>query len=205
MAALFFYLCRNREAYEKAVLEVRNSFPREEDLTYLHVKDCTYLRACIDEALRLSPPVPGCLWRQVLTGTVIEGHYNPPGTWVGTCNYSINRNAEYWPRPHEFIPERWLPSSETPANKQAFHSFQSGSRSCIGQPVAIREMMMTFAMVLWRYDMRLAPGVDGELGAGKGSAMNPTAEREDPNEYQLWNRLISCCEGPNVQFRARKA
>ena len=39
---------------------------------------------------------------------MVDGHNLPGGSNVGTGIYSIQHNEQYFPRPFEFIPERWL-------------------------------------------------------------------------------------------------
>ncbi|KAI1737805.1 hypothetical protein F4680DRAFT_427939 [Xylaria scruposa] len=57
-----------------------------------------YLRACIDESLRMSPPIPGTLWREQAADDtdsrplVINGHVIPKGTYVGVNTYAIHHN-----------------------------------------------------------------------------------------------------------------
>ena len=36
------------------------------------------------------------------------GYALPPGTVVGTQAWSMHRNADVFPRPDTFLPERWL-------------------------------------------------------------------------------------------------
>lgn len=58
LSALFFYLSRNPEAYGKLADEIRTTFSSHSEI---HggpkLAGCRYLRACIEEALRMSPSV----------------------------------------------------------------------------------------------------------------------------------------------------
>jgi cytochrome P450 len=78
LSSTVFYLLHNPEALEKATKEVRSRFASSKDICGDVVHDLTYLRSCIDEALRLCPPVPSLLPREVIAGGLtIEGQYVP--------------------------------------------------------------------------------------------------------------------------------
>jgi cytochrome P450 len=58
LAATFFYLSRNRDAYSKVAAEVRTAFKsRYEIRAGTLLNGCVYLRAAINEAMRMSPVV----------------------------------------------------------------------------------------------------------------------------------------------------
>lgn len=61
-------LLRNPPTLEKLTQEVRLTFKREEEINFSSVSNLTYMLACLDEALRMYPPVPGGLPRVVPTG-----------------------------------------------------------------------------------------------------------------------------------------
>ncbi len=72
---------------------------------------CRFLHACIDEALRMSPPVGSALFREVVApgGAVIDGHPVPQGADVGVGIYAIHHSPEcYGPDPFVYRPDRWL-------------------------------------------------------------------------------------------------
>ncbi|KAI8282818.1 isoamyl alcohol oxidase [Colletotrichum sp. SAR11_57] len=60
LAATLFYLSGNARAYARLCHEIRSTFDSVEDIRIgAKLSSCNYLRACIDEALRMSPPVGG--------------------------------------------------------------------------------------------------------------------------------------------------
>lgn len=142
LAATIFYLVHNPKAFDKLSQEVRAAFSDVEairhgpELSKLH-----YLRACLDEAMRLSSSVGGVLPRQALPGGVdIDGHHLPEGTVVGVPHYAIHHNPEYYPHPFEYKPERWIADSEPKVTadsvslgQSAFCPFSVGPRGCIGK------------------------------------------------------------------------
>jgi cytochrome P450 len=214
MAATLFYLVREPRALEKVCAEVRAAFGDVEEIRQgPKLGSCTYLRACIDEAMRLSPSVGGLLPREVLPGgTVVDGERIPAGTIVGTPHYAIHHHPDYYPEPFAYVPERWIAGSEVAVlgggkvseedvarAQSAFCPFSVGPRGCIGKGLAYIEMMTSLARVLFLYDLRRAVGV-ADPGEGKAGA---EWGRDRVGEYQLVDTFTSLKDGPMVEFRRR--
>ncbi|KAG8163916.1 hypothetical protein KVR01_005834 [Diaporthe batatas] len=214
LGALLFYLSRevNSEAYRKLADEIRTTFPSAEEIrSGPKLSGCHYLRACIDEALRMSPPIPGIAWRQQAAEDpqkgqplIIDGHVIPPGTQLGVSAYALHHNEEYFPSPFSFQPERWLNAEKDAAQaakmRSAFMPFSVGSRSCAGKAMAYLEASLVIAKTLWHFDFAAAPGELGRLGGGgPGKGFG----RERPDEYQLYDIFASSHDGPCLVFTPR--
>jgi cytochrome P450 len=182
LAAAFFYLLHNPHAMHTLVEEIRSTFNSsgsEDLMAPSKLVGLPYLRAVVDETLRLSPPVPSLLPREVLKGGItIDGSFIPEGTIVGVPAYAIHRNPEYYPEPDNFCPERWLVThsdaaasdntlsspflsrshtrSSVSLARQAFIAFSQGSRGCIGRQLAYYELHTALAHLLHRFDVHLA-------------------------------------------------
>lgn len=211
MAATLFYLVRNEHALRRATEEVRSKFDDVEEICQgPALTSCTYLRACIDEAMRMSPSVGGIVPREVLHGGMtVDGHRVPEGTVVGVPHYAIHHNPQYYPDPFAYVPERWIAgelggpgaaetTEEDVARAQsAFCPFSVGPRGCIGKGLAYIEMMTTLARTMFLYDMRRAVGV-ADPGEGR-----PELEwgRQRPGELQLSDTFTSAKTGVMVEFR----
>jgi hypothetical protein len=63
----------------------------------------------------------------------------------------MHRNPRYWPDPHKFNPERFLPN-DTANDRDAWMPFSKGSRNCIGQELAIIETKIILLMTLRSWD-----------------------------------------------------
>lgn len=73
-----YLLLKNPETLKKLREEVRQSFKSEDEITFNSTNNLPYLKACIDEALRLYPPTAGGLPRRVPEGgATIAGSYVP--------------------------------------------------------------------------------------------------------------------------------
>lgn len=215
MAATLFYLVRSPTALKRATEEVRSKFTDVEEIRQGGaLSACTYLRACIDEAMRLSPSVGGLLPREVLAGGMtICDEFVPAGTVVGTPHYAVHHCEEYYPSPFSYVPERWLVGEANPlkggapvteaevaAAQSAFCPFSIGPRGCIGKGLAYIEMSVTLARVLFLYDVRRAAGVV-DPGEGRDDLEWGRHRRE---EYQLVDTFTSMKDGPMVEFRRRE-
>ena len=73
--------------------EVDSPFSLIEDIVVgPQLNSCVYLRACLDETLRLNPPFGGVLPREILNdGAIIDGNFYPAGTDIGTSLYALQR------------------------------------------------------------------------------------------------------------------
>ncbi|KAJ5674973.1 uncharacterized protein N7477_004907 [Penicillium maclennaniae] len=165
LSATFFYLAHHPLALSKLRHEIHTTFPDPSKIHYIHsnpLGTLPYLRACIDESLRLSPPTPGHLPREIVgEGLVIDGCMYPPGTNVGVSPYAIHR-TEVFRDPHSFVPERWLDAGH--ALGTGFHPFSAGATGCPGRQLAIMELSLTVARLLWKFDLLVVSGTGVRIG-----------------------------------------
>ena len=110
--------------------------------------------AVLQETLRLYAAAPAPQPRVTpFPPTTIEGYTNiPGGVKVSSSAYTLHRNAEVFPEPEKWIPERWL---EADAGKRKemrrwFWAFGSGGRMCIGSNFAMQGGVIEFTIgFLW--------------------------------------------------------
>lgn len=80
MTGITYYMLRNPDKLARCVNEIRSTFDTEESISFKETAaKLPYLTACIEEGLRLYPPVPTGLLRETLPGrpTLIDGHLIP--------------------------------------------------------------------------------------------------------------------------------
>lgn len=68
LAGIINYLVQYPKVLAKLVNEVRERFPRDEEITMATTKNLRYLNACISEGLRICTPTPGGMPRVVTPG-----------------------------------------------------------------------------------------------------------------------------------------
>lgn len=211
LSALFFYLSRNPAVYQKLAHEIRSTFANSAEIHGgPQLASCRYLRACIDETLRMSPPVTGTPWRELYAdeqghqggqSLVIDGHIVPPGTQVGVCFYSLHHNEKYFAEPFTFRPERWLEADDAQLRRMnaAFCAFSVGARGCAGKAMAYLETTLAVARTMWSFDFAPAPA--GRTGGG---APDKREERRREDEFQLYDIFASMHVGPELVFTSRR-
>ena len=209
MAGCFFYLSRHKDAYERARIEVRSAFTSPEEIkSGPTLNSCIFLRACIEESLRMAPPVGGALWREVEDGGLRIGkELVPRGCDVGVGIYAIQHDERYFPAPFAYSPDRWIVSDQNPPEavaraKGAFSAFSIGPVGCLGKNLAYMELMVTMASVLWALDFRASS--DDTLSDSHEAYLSPYPEHSR-NEYHLRDRFTSWKNGPMMEFRRRNA
>ena len=166
---LFYVLSKYPSALSRVRTEHDELFALDLDVTTsLIVKDPSllnqlpYTLAVIKETLRLYPAVSST--RAGEPGFCVtddDGRQFPTEGFLVWANpHTIQRNPIYWPRPEEFIPERWLVPPGDPLHpvKGTWRPFEYGPRNCIGQELAIVEMKIIMVMVLRRFDIKPAYG-----------------------------------------------
>ena len=159
-----WYLMRHPEALARLRKELSDCTgkintsglsPEDSMFPYDLVKDLPFLRACIDESLRLRSPLAYQLPRLVSRPTIIAGHSILPGTVVAVAPYSIHRHASLFRDPNEYRPERWIDYDEDFPNqiedlKKYNIVFSQGSRACIGRHLAIVELQILISTIVMR-------------------------------------------------------
>lgn len=117
LCSLFFYICKNPRVYRKLAKEIRSTFGFVEEITHgAKLASCKYLRAAIDESLRMTPAGPGEPERIVLPGgATIDGEHYPAGVTVGLPQWSYFHNDNIFGDANTYRPERWIESEDNPA------------------------------------------------------------------------------------------
>ncbi len=122
---------------------------------YPKVRHLPYLRACLDEALRIYPPTPFNLPRSTpAEGANIMGEWIAGGTSVGMSSYVAHRDEKIFPDPERFYPERWL-SEQGKEIQPYFLTFSAGARGCLGRNISYLEQYILTATMVHRYDFSL--------------------------------------------------
>lgn len=90
---IFYYLATHPEEVEKLRAELRPLVPSLEDFRAKDVADAGHLNGCINEALRLNPPVPSGLLRLTPPeGITIGDTFIPGGVTVTVPSQPIGRS-----------------------------------------------------------------------------------------------------------------
>ncbi|GAB1867130.1 hypothetical protein CAJAP_08209 [Camponotus japonicus] len=143
--SLLYYIANNPEKQEKLREEVMSLLPNKtSSITDDVLKQLKYAKACIKESLRLFPVSIGNL-RTIPTDVCIGGYKIPAGINVLACHLLIAMEPTQFPRPQEYIPERWIRGdTEFPSAREAhpfaYMPFGFGPRTCAGRRFAEMEL-----------------------------------------------------------------
>jgi hypothetical protein len=211
ISGFLHYLSHYPHVYEKLAAEMRSKFqPGEKILWGKELESSAYLRAVIDEVMRLLPPACGVHWRECERENVRVGDGEVPmpvGCDVGFSLFTLFRDNRIFRDPVLFWPERWiqgtLPEAEQSLARKMFVPFSIGPRNCAGGHVAIMMASIAYAHVLVNYDFRLgteqlktAPHVWSNAAKEAGAE----AELIFESHYSIAGWL----NGPFIQFKERK-
>lgn len=184
---VLYYLIKHPSALNKLRKEVAGILTGEQVAPYAKVKSLPYLRACLDESLRLSPPLPRGLERKTPPqGMNIAGEQIAGGITVSVAAYIAHRDPDLFPEPDSYVPERWLDESEgSKEMRAAFIPFSTGARACIGRNITMIEQQILIATLVHRYEFALA-SPDWELDWEEGFNLWPAQM-----PLKIWRRDMS--------------
>ncbi|CBX99323.1 similar to cytochrome P450 monooxygenase [Plenodomus lingam JN3] len=153
LSCMAYYLLKNPSILSQLQNEVRSSFTRYEDITAATTIPLKYLKAVINEAMRVYPPLPFALPRVVPQGgCTVDGHFLPGGTVVSTSTFAASMSTANFSEPWRFKPERWTGKNCTD-DLDASQPFSYGTRSCMGRSLGWMELQTIMAKIIYRYDM----------------------------------------------------
>ncbi|XP_062562582.1 probable cytochrome P450 6a14 [Armigeres subalbatus] len=147
-----FELAINPEIQEKTREEVQRTLAKYDGLiTYEALKDMTYVEQVVNESLRKYAPV----------GQIVRIANEPhrvrspdftleKGTMVMIPVHSIHHDAEIYPDPSRFDPDRFTPEAIGGRHSHSFLPFGDGPRNCIGMRFALLEVKFGIAQLLSR-------------------------------------------------------
>jgi len=110
----------------------------------------------LNETMRLYPP-GWLLSRRTIGPDVLGGYPIPARSNVLLPLYLLHRHPRYWSDPERFQPQRFAPEHEATRPRFAFMPFAAGPRHCIGETLALYEMLMHLLRVVPRYRLVFVP------------------------------------------------
>ncbi|KAH9832996.1 cytochrome P450 [Rhodofomes roseus] len=161
-----YLLAMHPDVLKRLRAEVLEKVGPKQRPTYEGIKEMRYLRAVINETLRLYPAVPFNIRVSVNEGLLPNPNgkpfYVPAKVPVSYSVWAMHRREEYWgPDAQEYDPDRFLDERVnrylTP-NPFIFLPFNAGPRICLGQQFAYNEMSFFLIKLLQCFaTMELAP------------------------------------------------
>jgi cytochrome P450 len=151
----WYLLSKNPEVERKMAMELLEVLgdrtPTLDDLPKLE-----YTAKVVKESMRLYPPA----WRvgrEALVDCEFGGFTIPAGAQLIMSQWTIQRDARYYPEPLAFKPERWTEEFTKDQPRFAYFPFGSGPRICIGDQFAMMEATLILAAMARRFRLELVP------------------------------------------------
>lgn len=161
MTSTIFLLYTHPRVLQKLRDEISAADSSDGIPSYEVISKLPYLRACIEEALRLRPPSSFGLPRIVPKGgRFIAEKFIPEGVTVSVPTYSILRDESVFSSATEYNPDRWLTESSEEKKKMLNNHipFSTGPRACIGRNISYFEQAVIIATIVKLYDGHIEEG-----------------------------------------------
>ncbi|KAJ4802242.1 hypothetical protein LUZ62_014808 [Rhynchospora pubera] len=125
------------------------------------LENLVYFKAAILETFRLFPSIPFSFSSVKEPDLLPSGSIVTPGMKIVMSTYAMGRIQKLWGKDcMEFKPERWISGKGTllhvPSYK--FVAFGTGPRSCVGKSMALIQMKMVAAAMLYNFRFELVEG-----------------------------------------------
>ncbi|KAF2639182.1 pisatin demethylase [Massarina eburnea CBS 473.64] len=187
LCGLTNFLLRNPEKLQRLKDEIRSACKSESDLNINVLGPLPYMNACIEEGLRIFPPVPIGLLRKVPKGgSLIDGHIVPGNISVCVGSWAASHSPNNFTDPDSFIPERFLESAGAEEKsryagdiRKAAQPFSLGPRGCIGRNLTYVELRLILGALLWNFDLEFADGAP---------LWHPQDEFKGLRAYNTWEK-----------------
>jgi enediyne biosynthesis protein E7 len=111
-----------------------------------------FVHQVLQESLRLYPP--GWLFtRRTLEADELGGYPIAPRTDVFISPYLLHRHPAFWDNPEQFRPERFDAVDVEERHRFAYIPFSVGPRHCIGENIAMFEMLVHLSAMSRRFEL----------------------------------------------------
>ncbi|WP_435078044.1 cytochrome P450 [Halococcus sp. AFM35] len=163
----WYLLARNPAVHEELHEQITTASGRRDAPFSFGGDDPTYAKRCVQEAMRIYPPVPVFV-REARETDTIDGYEIPAGSEVLLSQYVIHRDPDLWDDPSRFRPERFAARTDEDRPRYSYFPFGGGRRICIGRQFALMEDQIVLSRAVGRYRLdlrspRTEPGVDSAV------------------------------------------
>ncbi|CAL8112619.1 unnamed protein product [Orchesella dallaii] len=154
-----------QEICRKEIDEVfeNSAHTENETLTFDSLANLKYVERCLLETMRLYPSSFGYMrYLKKSLNIDYEGKNVevPAGTDIVLVPWVIHRSPQYYQKPEEFDPDRFLPDQSAKRHPYSYLPFSAGPRNCIGQKFGMNEMKTVAAYVLRNFELSTTDKVE---------------------------------------------
>jgi cytochrome P450 len=156
LAWIWYLVAKHPEVETRLVAETNDVLGRR-GATADDLPNLRFAQAVVREALRLYPPVWALFARSPLADIELAGYTIPAGSWLYIFPWVTQRDARFFEDPERFDPDRFLPGRVEDIPQYAWIPFGAGPHICIGQSLALNEMVLITATLLQKFRLSFAP------------------------------------------------
>ncbi|KAL4963616.1 cytochrome P450 [Aspergillus stella-maris] len=177
MVSVIYHIYKHPNVLRRLREELDEAVSPDVSTPYQAIATLPYLRACIDEAMRIRPASTQGFPRVVPKGgRMIAGRFVEEGVTVSVPTYTLLQDPTVFPYPFSYKPERWLEGNKAKL-LSAFYPFSHGPRACIGRNISYFEQTLLVATLVRNFDIEFC------------SERYETIERFNGNPGELFARV----------------
>ncbi|RDD39444.1 Cytochrome P450 3A13, partial [Trichoplax sp. H2] len=167
-----YLLATNPDAQKKLRDEIDSLCPDANSIDYDTLFSLPYLDMVISETLRMYPPAY-FVNREAKEDITINGLLIPKDIMVCFPIYGIHHNPELWPKPNEFIPERFSPEEKAKQIPCSYLPFGGGPRNCVGMRLALLEAKLALVKIIQNFELKTVAETEIPLKLRSGTTLSP--------------------------------
>ncbi|KAL8743970.1 MAG: hypothetical protein Q9190_003739 [Brigantiaea leucoxantha] len=157
--SILYHLMGNPSAYKKLTAEIDAAVAGgtlSVPVAYVEAIKLPYLKACINEGMRLHPSVGLTMPRLVpASGATISSFYFSKGYRVGVNAAVVQYDRDvFGPDTDSFNPDRWIEGDSVRMEKTMIQ-FGAGQRTCIGKNISLSEIYKLVPEIVRSFHIRL--------------------------------------------------
>jgi len=161
LAYCLYSLAMLPHIYQKVLDEIDPIMKGKTVPTFEDIKQMTYTQQVLHETLRYYSVVPAVI-RETIDEVQMGKITVPKQTKVILSLWSTHHDESLWPKPYEFLPERFSEKESMTRDLYAYLPFTQGPRVCVGMNFALVEAKLVLAMILSRFTVTVTPGYELE-------------------------------------------
>jgi cytochrome P450 len=159
-----WYLVSEHPKVQRLLEQEADQAPDHPILGLQAAEALSYAHQVVQEALRLYPP-GWLITRRTLQADELGGYPIAPRTDVFISPYLLHRHPAFWSDPEQFKPERFAGIDAEERHKFSYIPFAVGPRHCIGENMAMFEMLVHLSTMAKRFRLTRASHEPIELEA----------------------------------------
>ncbi|KAF9230214.1 cytochrome P450, partial [Melanogaster broomeanus] len=153
----------NPEVQEKAHAQINAVVGKDRLPTLDDRSSLTYIDAIMRETLRWNPVTPLSIPHAAVNDDIYDGYHIPKGATVIPNVWSMAHDESKYPKPFEFIPERFLNPDGTLTSDDVVNiAFGFGRRICVGRHFADVTLWSAMSMILALFKLSVPKDEDGK-------------------------------------------